>query len=351
MDEKINKGKIIIKKYGQEHKFENNALLLRRGAPLQGVGFEITAAEDIKDSSDNIIYKKNDLVMHSLYTDENGMVQTKELEYGKYNIYETTIVDCYKLDERYVKQIELKEKEIKVNIDSDLVLSTLKVCNNTDSAMAFSIFNDKRNLVLTSMVEAGCAISYDEMIPLGVYYYKDINNNIAKIEIKEDTNMISVDAGKKTVEVKKIPKNSCKNEFVLFKVDDLGKPLMGAVFGLIDLYGTKVCFSCSDKDGRVLFKHLKKGTYLVREVEAPEGYAESDINIIFSIDEDWVNQSKRIDCGEKFEDVYIVVADKLHTDCDKRYNPEHLCESEPEIIYAVEEITSVAGIVFNADTR
>ena len=324
MGEKINKGKITIKKYGQEHKFENNALLLRRGEPLQGAGFEITAAEDIRDCCGNIVCNEGDLAAHTLITDENGIVQTDELAYGRYNIYETDAGEGYKIHEKHVTQVELKEKNLFVNVDSDLILGTLKVLNHSQYIMTFSIYNDKRKLILNSIADDGCAISFDEMLPVGTYYYKDINNNLAKFKIENDTDLVQIEAGKSSTEVKTLPKNRSENEFVLYKVDDSGKPLMGAVFGLIDIYGSKICFSCSDRDGKVTFKNLKKGTYLVREIDAPEGYKESEMNVIFTVDDNWINQSDRIAAGAKPEDVYVTLT-------AERSEAEYNYEEEEEI--------------------
>lgn len=344
MGEKIDKGKITIKKYGQEYKFENNALLLKRGNPLPGAGFEITAAEDIRDCCGNIICNEGDLAAHSLITDEDGIVQTDELAYGRYNIYETAAGEGYSIHEKHVTQVELKEKNLFVNVDSDLILGTLKVLNHSQYTMTFSIYDDKRKLILNSIAEDGCAISFDEMLPVGIYYYKDINNNLAKFKIENDTDLVQIEAGKSSTEVKKLPKICCENEFVLYKVDDSGKPLMGAVFGLIDIYGTRICFSCSDRDGRITFKHLKKGTYLIREIDAPEGYKESEMNVIFTVDDDWVNQSERINRGAKFEDVYIVVSDEPYTENENIFGTDDMHSRD-------EEITNAAGIVLSAEIR
>lgn len=351
MGDKNNKGKIVITKYGQEHKFENNALLLKRGGILQGAGFEITAAEDIRDCCGNIVYKKDDLAAHSLKTDERGVVQTQELAYGRYNIYETDAGEGCRIHENHVMQVDLQDRQVCVSIDSDLILGTLKICNKTQFAMTFSIFNEQRKLILHSIVEEGCAISFDEMLPVGLYYYKDINGNKTVVRIKNDTDSVLVEAAQSRVDISVRPKNCCENEFVLYKVDDSGKPLMGAVFGLIDIYGTKICFSCSDKQGKVTFKHLKKGTYLIREIEAPKGYETSEMNIVFSIDDDWVNQSERIDRGYKFEDVYIVVANEQYTKHENVFDTKDMDSREPEINCAAEEITGVAGVIFRAEAR
>lgn len=351
MEEKINKGQIKIKKYGQEHKFEDNSLLLRRGEPVADAGFEITAAENINTPAGDRIYKDGDLAAHSLKTDEQGIAVTQELPYGKYNIYETDAGEGYKMHEQHILQVDLNQKELVVNVDSDLILGTLKVRNLGQDIMSFSIFDQNRTRILTSIVEEGCAISFDEMVPIGTYYYKDIHRNVTKFQITNDTEFVILEAQKSYVDVRITPKEYESNEFVLYKVDDAGKPLMGAVFGLIDIHGTRICFSCSDKDGRVLFKHLKKGTYLVKEIDAPKGYKESEMNVVFTIDDSWVNQSERIDNGENFEDVYIVISDRQYTEQENVFISKDICSREPEISCAAEEITNVAGVVFRAEIR
>lgn len=301
------KGNIIIRSYGQEYKFKDNALLLRRGKPLQETGFEITAAEDIKDFFGNIIYKEGTLVAHSIITDRGGMAEIEGLAYGRYNIYETKTAKGYRIHEEHISSIELNLKVAVANIESELILGSLKVSNDTRELVSFDISDDKGNTVLKHRVEENHTIGFDEMLPLGTYRFRDCNNNEAAFDIENDTDFVVIEVSKDSVAVKTSARDSEKSEFVFYRFDDSGKPMMGAVFGLIDICGTRISFSCSDKDGRVLFKHLKKGAYLVKEVEAPSGYTESDIDILFSIDDGWINQKERIKRGEKFENVYITV--------------------------------------------
>ena len=66
---------------------------------------------------------------------------------------------------------------------------------------------------------------------------------------------------------------------------------------------------------------------------------------------DWINQSERIDRGEKFEDVYIVVSDEQYTEHDNVFSTKDTCGKEAEITFAAEEITNVAGVIFRAEIR
>lgn len=335
------KGRIVIRNYGQDYKFDRNALLLRRGMPLGETEFEITAAEEIKDRSGNIIYREGDLAAYGIRTDENGRAETKELAYGTYDIYETKAADGYSIHDEYVARVDVNSKTTAVNIESSLILGSLKVSNDIRELVSFSVSDDKGNTVLKHRVEENHTIGFDEMLPLGTYHFKDCNNNEAAFDIENDTDFVVIEVSKDSVDVKALPKENDENEFALYRRNCSGKPLMGAVFGLIDICGTRICFSCSDKDGRVLFKHLKKGTYLVKEVEAPSGYTESDMDILFSIDDDWINQKERIKRGEKFENVYITVSDEKHAN----YPGMFMKKMDAKTAGRMEEMIKVAGVV------
>ena len=335
------KGRIVIRNYGQDYKFDQNALLLRRGMPLGETEFEITAAEDIKDRSGNIIYREGGLAAYGIRTDENGRAETKELAYGTYDIYETKTANGYRIHDEHIARVDVNSKTTAVNIESSLILGSLKVSNDIRELVSFSISDDRGNIVVKHRVEENHTIGFDEMLPLGTYHFKDCNNNEAAFDIENDTDFVVIEVSKDSVDVKVCPKDTDRNEFALYRLNGSGRPLMGAVFGLIDICGTRISFSCSDKDGRVLFKHLKKGTYLVREVEAPEGYAESEMNVMFSIDDDWINQKERIKRGEKFENVYITVSDEKHAN----YPGMLMKKMDSKIADKMEELIKTVGIV------
>lgn len=75
------------------------------------------------------------------------------------------------------------------------------------------------------------------------------------------------------------------------------------------------------------------------------------MNVIFTVDDDWVNQSERISRGAKFEDVYIVVSDELYTENENIFDTNDMCSRDEEITTAAEEITNAAGIVLSAEIR
>ena len=311
----MNRGRITVRKYSQEYKFEDNALLLRRGEPEANASFELRAAEDISDGY-TVRYKKDEPVCEWLLTDRSGFAETEPLPYGRYNLY-----DLAHQNAEPVLVTLAGEKEF-VSVDDQLDLGTVKIKNRSRDAAVSRIFSAEGEVILKSAIESRAAISYEEMLPPGIYSVEiegkaavdfNIDNNCAEIEFSENGLLLNM-----------TEKRVSEREFVLYKKDENGKPQMGAVFGLIDIEGTKMCFSCSDRDGRVQFQHLQKGKYLVREVEAPIGYSESEMNILFTVDDNWINQSDRIAAGAKPENVYVTLT-------AERSEAEYNYEEEEEI--------------------
>ena len=309
-------GKITVRKYSQEYKFEDNSLLLRRGSPEENAAFELRAAEDIY-AADELIYRKDEPVCEWLLTDRFGLAETEQLPYGRYSLY-----DLAHQSAEPVSVTLAGEKEF-VSVNDQLDLGTIKIKNKSRYDAAPRIYSAEGELILISAIESNAALSYDEMLPAGLYSVKI--DDIPAIDFRIDNNCAEIEFSEKGILLKMTEKRVSEREFILYKKDENGRPQMGAVFGLIDIDGTKICFSCSDRDGRVQFQHLQKGMYMVREVEAPEGYCESEMNIIFTVDDDWTNQSDRIAAGAKPEDVYVTLT-AMRSEAEYDYEEEEEIE-------------------------
>ena len=77
----------------------------------------------------------------------------------------------------------------------------------------------------------------------------------------------------------------------LHKVNNEGKPLVGAVFGLFEAdgttpvanpYGEGQATATSDANGLVTFTGLVAKDYVIKELTAPEGYQLSNVSITVS---------------------------------------------------------------------
>jgi len=123
-----------------------------------------------------------------------------------------------------------------------------------------------------------------------------LSTNVIKVsasELKAATNLV-VDKGtvvnKPFTSIPPTPPTVDKPELKLYsiqlhKVNQEGKALVGAVFGLFEAdgttpvanpYGEGQATATSDKDGLVTFTGLEARDYVVRELSAPDGYQLSD---------------------------------------------------------------------------
>ena len=78
------------------------------------------------------------------------------------------------------------------------------------------------------------------------------------------------------------------NHYEFVKTDTKGNPLAGARFVLEDLEGNNVGEFVSGSDGIVHVKFLEKGTYIIREIETPEGFVRTDETIKVVVDEKYI---------------------------------------------------------------
>ncbi|PEL72679.1 prealbumin-like fold domain-containing protein, partial [Bacillus wiedmannii] len=79
-------------------------------------------------------------------------------------------------------------------------------------------------------------------------------------------------------------KEKIKGQVEITKVDatDTNKKLAGAVFEILK-DGTKIDTLTTDENGKATSKELEPGDYILKEVQAPEGYELSDKEIEFTI--------------------------------------------------------------------
>lgn len=108
-----------------------------------------------------------------------------------------------------------------------------------------------------------------EIIPVAVKHF----------EITKDGDVLVYNNGK----TEKIDENSKKivnhpkekGKITIYKTDNNGAPLSGAIFGLFikddAIYSNKV-----DDNGTISFTNIKPGIYILKEIKAPDGYNKTD---------------------------------------------------------------------------
>lgn len=215
------RGIVQIYKHGERLAGYENEKFIYQDMPMEGVSFQIVAAEDIYtqelqrelmqdyavDTSGYLAYREGDIVA-SIVTDRNGRGYAADLYIGKYRIEETSTESGFVLDDT-AREFEITPQEQTVNFD------------------------------------------------------------IQDVDIKNERQKLAVE---------------------VIKTDsETGKPLSGAVFGLyaaedIDSLvseGTLVATCTTDEAGKGIFeKDLPLARYIVRELEAPEGYLSTNEEIV-----------------------------------------------------------------------
>ena len=152
--------------------------------------------------------------------------------------------------------------------------------------------SDANGLVTFTGFEAKDYVVKELTAPEGYQLSTDVIK-VSASELKAATNLV-VDKGtvvnKPFTSIPPTPPTVDKPELKLYsiqlhKVNQEGKALVGAVFGLFEAdgttpvanpYGEGQATATSDKDGLVTFTGLEAKDYVVRELSAPDGYQLSD---------------------------------------------------------------------------
>ncbi|WP_251861474.1 SpaA isopeptide-forming pilin-related protein [Clostridium sp. Marseille-Q2269] len=243
--------------------------------PLQGAQFKL-----YKEWDNNF---KDPIAV--AVSDENGYVQFKDVEYGKYNIKETKAPEGYAISGKVLTaEITQHGSTVKSNPNSisntrirgNVEVKKLGEDKNALKGGEFTLYNTQGEAIKTSVSgEDGIAIFKD--LQYGEYTIKEtkapegynISNEILKASIKE--NGTTVKANPYSISNTKIRGNI---EFT--KQGEDKKLLQGAEFKIYEETDEKfekpIQKAISDENGHVEFKNIEYGNYNIKETKAPRGY-------------------------------------------------------------------------------
>lgn len=192
---------------------------------------------------------------------------------------------------------------------------TTPVANPYGEGQATATSSDeegKKGLVTFTGLEAKDYVVRELTAPDGYQLSTDVIK-VSASELKAATNLV-VDKGtvvnKPFTSIPPTPPTVDKPELKLYsiqlhKVNNEGKPLVGAVFGLFEAdgttpvanpYGEGQATATSDANGLVTFTGLEAKDYVVRELTAPDGYQLSD-EVIKVATSDLVASNSVVDKG------------------------------------------------------
>ena len=295
---------------------------------LAGAVYEITADEDVITPDGTLRYHKGDVV-DTVTTDEDGTAKSKELYLGKYNVVETKAPTGMVINkEKHSVELTYAGQDVavtetatsfvnerqKVKIFLEKILEqdeTFGIGKNDEiKNISFGLYA-KEDVVSSSgtvipadglieiitLDENGAATANTDL-PFGSYYIKEIATD--EHYILSDTQypftFKYVGQDIETVEIKVNDGKSIENKLIYGsvsgkKIDENGEALGGALIGIFKADETEftkehaIMTATSEKDGSFSFAKVPYGKWIVREIEAPEGFVLDDTSYEVNIGE------------------------------------------------------------------
>ncbi|MEC0282019.1 SpaA isopeptide-forming pilin-related protein [Terribacillus saccharophilus] len=262
------------------------------GNPLQGAVFTLKDAE-------------GKIVKAGLTSDENGLVEVKDLRPGKYEIIETKAPEFYQLDAAVHKfeinpaeQAELDLGKIKNKLVTGAIQLTKVDREQKETLLAGAVFElqtaDGKTLRegLTTN-EAGVLI-VDQLAP-GDY---QLVETIAPKDYQLDDTPIAFTIEKSneaTIQVEREMSNKLlPGEVILTKIDDRDNSVLAdAAFSLYKENGELVQDGLkTDAKGKLTVSDLQPGSYYFQETKAPENYDLNEEKLPFTIERSQVEAAQ-----------------------------------------------------------
>lgn len=295
---------------------------------LAGAVYEITVDEDVITPDGTLRYHKGDVV-DTVTTDEDGTAKSKELYLGKYTVVETKAPTGMVINkEKHSVELTYAGQDIavtetatsfvnerqKVKISLEKILEqneTFGIGKNDEiKNISFGLYA-KEDVVSSSgtvipadglieiitLDENGAATANTDL-PFGSYYIKEITTDEHYILSDTQYPFTFEYAGQdtETVEIKVNDGKPIENKLIYGsvsgkKIDENGEALGGALIGIFKADETEftkehaIMTATSEKDGSFSFTKVPYGKWIVREIEAPEGFVLDDTSYEVNIGE------------------------------------------------------------------
>ena len=295
---------------------------------LAGAVYEITADEDVITPDGTLRYHKGDVV-DTVTTNEDGKAKSKELYLGKYTVVETKAPNGMVINkEKHSVELTYAGQDVavtetatsfvnerqKVKISLEKILEQDEIFgigkNNEIKNISFGLYA-KEDIVSSSgtvipadglieiitLDENGTATANTDL-PFGSYYVKEIATDEHYILSDTQYPFTFEYAGQdtETVEIKVNDGKPIENKLIYGsvsgkKIDENGEVLGGALIGIFKADETEftkehaIMTATSEKDGSFSFAKVPYGKWIVREIEAPEGFVLDDTSYEVNIGE------------------------------------------------------------------
>lgn len=286
---------------------------------LKNAVYDIIANEDIY-TSDGTKRASEGEIVDTVKTNSEGVAKSKELYLGSYKIVEKTAPYGMTLNNipqyvtlSYAGQNESivsdsvsftnERQKATVTVDKLLEKDDLYNIGNADEItnVKFGLYanenilaDDNTVLPKDGLIEIASAdkdghIIFNSDIPLGKYYVKEVSTDKHYIpsDVKYPVEFDYAGQSVLAVTVTANDGNAVENDIIRgkilgHKVDDDGNSVANATMGLFSTTTTEFTkdtaylVSKTDENGAFVFDNVPYGDYIVREIEAPEGFVLSE---------------------------------------------------------------------------
>ena len=358
---------------------------------LPGAVYEITAAEDIFTMDGTLRYTAGEVV-DTITTDSTGYATSKALYLGKFHVTEITAPEGMIINsEPHTIELVYAGQEIEItetsasftNLRQKVSVALSKIMEQNDafqigmngeiSAVTFGLYAAEELvaadgtiipadglLEIVSMGNDGTATCQTDL-PFGSYYLKELTTNEHYIVSDEKYPFTFTYEGP-TCEMVEIVVNDgspIENEMIYgevhgLKINEDNEGLSGAVIGLfhsdetVFTADTAILSTITVEHGYFRFTQIPFGNWIIREIEAPEGYVLSDVLYPVTITKDGTTLEVQITNTRIRGNVQLTKVDKDYPEnkltgavfdlyADTNSNGEF--DSEDELLGQLEELT------------
>ena len=243
------------------------------------------------------VYNESGKIIYRDTTDEWGRIANIPVTPGRYTFREVYAPDGFSLND-VTMSFTVSEDGIvtgDTTIRDDYTRFSIEKLDESENPLAgveFSLVAANGTAIMTARTNRE-GIATFEKVPFGTYRVVETKPLAGYLPAETDVE-ITLDGAFINPEQPIATIINVPNEIVIRKVDQDGKPLAGASFGLFDAFGERFAVAESDENGMVRFAKVPYGSYTIRELSAPDGYLASREEITVTIDADYRSSDKPI---------------------------------------------------------
>ena len=229
------------------------------------------------------LFDLNGTAIETEVTDQNGIADFSNIEFGSYIIRETKAPNGYLLTTQPFN-VEITKEGQTISFE---VTNTKKVgeVDFSKTDVTTSEIIEGATIEIRGLDETNENINFSFVsskegnrfkLPVGKYEFKEtiapegyvLSSEVGNFEIKEDGEVVKAN----------LTNTPIVGNIEILKVDfnDENKLLAGAEFTLYDAIGKELATETTDENGIAKFSNILYGKYVLKETKAPEGYVLPD---------------------------------------------------------------------------